>query len=484
MLQLIRALRDPPEVLRQLRDVEGLWLVGGWLRDAWWGRPTRDIDLAAEGPLAAALDAIEARLGKRPFLLNERFASHRLVQDDYELDISPLHPDGITADLARRDFTINAWALPLSFLGDSDVPDMLFSVKLGARDCLKDLGKRRLRMVDRANLADDPLRVLRGFRLLATREMNLEDGTRQALAELAPRIGESAPERIHEELLLWFGAERDITDSVAQAAECGVVWQLFPELEATRGCAQNDYHHLDVWEHTLLCLGELHQLLWAPPAELAQWRAEFQTAWETQLGGEATMGALTRLALLLHDIGKPPTSQRQPDGHISFLEHQTVGAELVAPYLLRLKFSTEEAKFILLMIREHLRLGFYSDYLPLSPRLVYRYVRRLGTATPLAVLHSLADCAAALGPRNTGAMAAHVQAAAEILAHYYAQDEVAAPPVLLDGHAIMALLGIGPGPLVGELKDALLEATAAGEVESVAEAEALVRQLYAKRDQS
>jgi len=472
------ALRHPPEVLLRLRNIPGLWLVGGWLRDAWWGRPTRDIDLAAEGPLALALDAIETRLGKRPFLLNERFASHRLVLDDYEIDISPLHPDGITADLARRDFTVNALALPVSSLGDRAIPDMLSSVKLGARDCLEDIAARRLRMIDRANLADDPLRVLRGFRLLATRELNLEDGTRQALTELAPRIGESAPERSHEELLLWFGAERDITDSVAQAAECGVLWQLIPELEATRGCAQNDYHHLDVWEHTLLCLGELHQLLWAPPAELEQWRTEFQAAWETRLGGAATMGALTRLALLLHDIGKPPTSQRQPDGHISFLEHQTVGAELVAPHLLRLKFSSEETKFILLMIREHLRLGFYSDHLPLSPRLVYRYVRRLGSATPLAALHSLADCAAALGPRNTGAMAEHVRAAAEILEHYYAQDAVAAPPALLDGHAIMALLNIPPGPQIGLLKDALLEATAAGRIKTVADAEAFVKRFY------
>ena len=146
----------------------------------------------------------------------------------------------------------------------------------------------------------------------------------------------------------------------------------------------------------------------------------------------------------------------------------------------RLGFSADEARFILLMIREHLRLGFYSDHLPLSPRLVFRYVRNLGEATPLAVLHSLADCAAALGPRNTGALDEHLQAAAEILEHYYAQDAVAAPPVLLDGHAIMELLGIPPGPRVGELKDALLEATAAGEVETVAQAEEFLQAAQSK----
>jgi len=473
-------LQNPPDVLRRLQHIPQLWLVGGWLRDAWWGTPTRDIDLAAEGPLGEALAAIEARLGKRPFQLNERFASHRLALDDYQIDISPLHPDGIQADLARRDYTINAWAVPLKVVGAPRADEIAPAVisLAGA-----DIDSRTLRMISRANLADDPLRVLRGFRLLATRQMKLESKTKQALIDLAPLLNESAPERVHEELLQWFAAAGEITGSVALAAECGILWQLFPALEASVGCQQNDYHHLDVWEHTLLCLGELERLRQNPPAELEQWRGELQVARDAPVGGATSMGALARLALLLHDIGKPPTSQRQPDGHISFLEHQTVGVDLVAPCLQRLKFSAEEARFILLLISEHLRLGFYSDHLPLSPRLVYRYVRRLGDATPLAVLHSLADCAAALGPRNTGALAEHVQAAAEILAHYYARDAVAAPPVLLDGHGIMALLGIGPSPLVGELKDALLEATAAGEVGTVAEAEALLRRLHEARDQ-
>lgn len=475
--QLLWALRNPPEVLRRLRDVPGLWLVGGWLRDAWWGLASRDIDLAAEGPLAEALDAIEERLGRRPFQLNERFASHRLILDDYQLDISPLHPDGINADLGRRDFTVNAWAVSLAAIGDRAAEEAAAAVRSLAGD---DIGPRALRMVSRTNLEEDPLRVLRGFRLLATRGMQLEPQTRQALTELAPRINEAAPERLHEELLLWFGAAGDLADSVALAAECGVLWQLFPELQAMVGCEQNDFHHLDVWGHTLSCLRELDRLYREPPAQLARWQAELQAAWEAPVGGAASRGTLTRLALLLHDIGKPLTRERHPDGHISFYEHQSVGVQLIEPHLLRLKFSAEEARFMLLMIREHLRLGFYSDHLPLSPRLVYRYVRLLGEATPLAILHGLADCAAALGPLSSGAPERHAQAAAEILAHFYARDAVAAPPALLDGDGIMALLGIPPGPRVGALKDALLEATAAGEVTSVPEAEALVRQLHGK----
>jgi poly(A) polymerase len=113
--------------------------------------------------------------------------------------------------------------------------------------------------------------------------------------------------------------------------------------------------------------------------------------------------------------------------------------------------------------------------------LVYRFANKLGTATPLMVLHSLADCAATRGNANVGSWEAHLSAAATILEHYFAQDKVTAPPVLLDGNAIMELLSIPPGPVIGELKVALLEATAAGDVDTLSDAEAYISALWKEK---
>jgi len=118
------------------------------------------------------------------------------------------------------------------------------------------------------------------------------------------------------------------------------------------------------------------------------------------------------------------------------------------------------------MVREHLRLGFYSGNQPPPPKLVHRFIRRLGEYTPLMILHGLADCLATRGPLSAGGMKQHLLAASTILRHYYAADSVARPPVWLDGHGIMQALDLQPGPLVGLVKTALEEAAAAGEVDS------------------
>lgn len=469
-------LRNPPVVLQRLAGVDGLYLVGGYLRDACWGLPTRDIDLAAAAPLEPVVAELDRRLGGAAFELNNRFGSYRLVLPDFELDLSPLHPDGLAADLARRDYTVNALVYPVAALG----PRADASALLADEQALADLDARLLRMVSADNLADDPVRLLRGLRLLATRALRLDPATEQALAELSGQLWESAPERLHEELLRWFGADGDIVPVIETAADTGLLWQLFPELRAAVGCGQNDFHHLDVWEHTLLALRALEQLRREPPPELAAWRAELAAAGEEPVSGAATAGALTRLALLLHDIGKPSTREVQPDGHVSFYAHQSVGAELAGEQLAKLKFAGAETDFVLTQIRQHLRLGFYSDHDPIPPRLIYRYMRHLGTGVPLAVLHALADCAATRGAANADGWARHVRAAAELLENYYEQSTAAAPPALLDGHAIMQLLGIKPGPVVGELKNDLLEATAAGEVADVAAAEEYIRARFAE----
>ena len=474
--KLNAVLRNPPEVLKRLAGVDGLYLVGGYLRDACWGLPTRDIDLTAAAPLEPVVAELDRRLGGAAFELNNRFNSYRLVLDDYELDLSPLHPDGLAADLARRDYTINALVYPVAALG----PRAEASSLLADHRTLADLDARILRMVSVENLADDPVRLLRGLRLLATRGLQLDPATEQALAELSGHLLESAPERLHEELLRWFGADADIVPVIETAAETGLLWQLFPKLQATAGCKQNDFHHLDVWQHTLLALRELAQLRRELPPELAAWRAELAAAWDMPVSGAATAGALIRLALLLHDIGKPPAREVQPDGHVSFYAHQSIGAELAGEQLARLKFAGAETEFMLTQIRQHLRLGFYSDHDPIPPRLVYRYMRHLGAGVPLAVLHALADCAATQGEANADGWERHVRAAAELLQNYYDQSTAAAPPALLDGHAIMRLLEIKPGPLVGELKNDLLEATAAGEVADVATAEEYIRARYAE----
>jgi len=470
---LLGALARPPEVLRQLAGVPGLRLVGGWLRQAYRGSSSLDLDLTCEQPLDETVAAVAALLDAEPFALNERYPTRRLLAGEYTLDISQLTDTSVTADIARRDYTCNTLMVRLDRLG----PDVVVTDLEGHPEALDHLVAGTLQMVSADSLRDDPLRLLRGYRLCATEGFTPEVGTRGAWRELSSLARRAAPERIHEELLRWFSTEGRLSSTVAMCAEDGVLWEVFPTLRSEVDCVQSE--DVIVWEHTLECLSHLDELRANLPPELQPHAESLAAAWTEPVSGVATAGTLARLALLLHDAAKPATRAVDEEGKLSFYDHQNVGAELLLPELQSLKFAGVETDYILLLIREHLRLGFYSD--ALTPRLIYRYIRRLGRATPLMLLHSIADCMATHGDWVARALPEHITAAAQILSHYYAADSVASPPLLLDGNEIMALLKIRPGRIVGKIKDALLEATASGEVVIRSEAVAFVRKEYKAR---
>jgi tRNA nucleotidyltransferase/poly(A) polymerase len=472
---LLSACARPPEVLRRLARVPGLRVVGGWLRKAYDGKSTTDLDLTCEQPLESAVAQVAAALGAAPFALNERYPTRRLLAGEYTLDISQLTGGSVDADIARRDYTCNTLMLPLCKLGaDISAADIE-----GHRQALADLESRTLRMVSADSLADDPLRLLRGYRFCATEGFTPTDDTRAAWKQLAARTRDAAPERIHEELLRWFAADGDIADTLSMCGDDGVLHQVFPSLRELPQCVQAE--GVDVWTHTLECLRQLGLLRADLPAELLPQADNLSAAWDAPVSGAATAGTLTRLALLLHDCAKPATRAVDEHGKPSFHDHQNIGADNLLAELQALKFAGAEIDFITLLVREHLRLGFYTGPDPTPARLMYRYIRRLGRAAPMMLLHSIADCRATHGDWARVAEQQHIVGAAQILAHYYAADGVAAPPLLLSGDDIMQLLKLPPGKLIGELKDALLEATASGEVTVRGEAIGFVRREYKER---
>ncbi len=170
------------------------WIVGGAVRDTILGRTPADVDLAAEEGFAAA-EALAAAAGGRIVPLGrERFPTWRIILGDRACDISEVIGDGIDEDLARRDFTINAMAIPL--FG----PDELLDPFGGAAD----IDARLVRMVARRNLAEDPLRVLKAIRLAATLGFAVDPETLSACRDEAPRLDTVAGERVGAELEMMF----------------------------------------------------------------------------------------------------------------------------------------------------------------------------------------------------------------------------------------------------------------------------------------
>jgi len=186
---------------------------------------------------------------------------------------------------------------------------------------------------------------------------------------------------------------------------------------------------------------------------------------------------MLKMAALLHDMAKPQTKSTEATGRIRFLGHGKEGAVMAASILERLRFSTKEIKLVETMVRHHLRPGQMSNVGLPTPRAIYRYFRDTGDAGIDTLFLSLADHLATRGPRlDMAAWQEHAQMVEYVLAQRLEQQSRVTPPKLVDGHDLIDIFGMSPGPEVGEILEAVREAQAAGDVATRDEALSYIRQ--------
>jgi poly(A) polymerase len=442
------------------------YLVGGFIRDALLGLQPHEVDIV--------LNVLSQAFHEEPFALGGRFRTHRMALPEGMLDISPVMGKKRADDLLRRDFTINALALDFAHFA---APDKNLLDPAGG---IEDLRRKHITVICENNLIDDPLRILRAFRLLVQLGFTLEKTTSRLIELHAHKLPQSAPERIREELMLMLNRPDSHRGLLVMDA-LGVLGALFPEVEAMRNAEQNSFHHLPVLAHSLEAVREMEYVLATGEGLEEQVHAALITEMEEVVSPPATKAALTKMSLLFHDLGKPETAAVQENGKRTFYGHQTVGAAKAAPAFARLRLSNRENEMLLLLIEEHLRVGFYCNQAPASNKLIYRFGRKLGDATAMSCLHALADARATRGPDVTPAFVkVHEDVANQILHQRYFAHELAEPEPLLTGDEIMRVAGLPAGPRIGELKEMLLEAQVEGSVGTREEAEKFVRRNASK----
>ena len=448
---------------------EPAWLVGGAVRDRLLGRATDDVDLAVAGDPRGAARRIAKASGGAAFQLSHEFGGWRAVGPGHawHVDLLPLRDGDLDADLAARDFTVNAMAEPLA-------GGELVDPHGGATD----LEARRLRMVSGRALADDPLRTLRAVRFAVELGFEIETWTGRAVREHAPAIDSVSPERVFAELKRVVAAPR-VRDGLELMQETGLLAAVLPELEALRGVEQSRYHHTDVLGHTLEVLDAVVAME-ADPAAVGLGGAQapqVAALLAEPLANELTRGTGLRFAALLHDAAKPQTRRLRPDGRVTFVGHDSEGAELARGVLRRLRASERLAGYVADLTRHHLALGFLVHERPLSRRTIWRYLAATAPDSADVTLLTVADRLATRGRKAERAIAAHLELAREVLEHAFALRESGPQPPLVPGDVLAAELGIRPGPRLGELLRALEEDRYAGEVTTREEAVARAREL-------
>jgi poly(A) polymerase len=458
----------PIDVVREVFAGRDAWIVGGAVRDRVLGRATTDLDLALPADPEDAARALARATGGVAFRLSGEFGAWRVVgpRHEWHVDLVILRDGDIDADLAARDFTVNAMAEPLAG-GELLDPH-------GGR---ADLEARRLRMVGPGALDDDPLRALRAVRIAIDLDLTIESDTAAAIGRAAPGLERVAAERVFGELKQVISSPAVRTGLQLMDAH-GLTAQVLPELLALRGVEQNEFHHLDVYDHTLEVLDQVVAIERDPVAAGFGDHAEAVGALLREpLADELTRGSAMRFAALLHDAAKPATRTRLPNGRLGFPGHDRAGADIARTVLRRLRGSEKLVDHVAALCLHHLRVGFLVHDRPLDRRGIWRYLEATHPYAPEVTVFTVADRLATRGRNAEPAIAAHLELARELLGPAFARRAEGRRPPLVRGDELARELGLTPGPRLGELLAQLEEERFAGAIATREDAIARAREL-------
>jgi len=467
------------------RSVE-CYLSGGFVRDALLGRPCADIDIVVgSGAMALALEVARAFQGKY-VPLDEANEIARVVlrlERPLHLDFSTMR-GSIEEDLALRDFTINAVALNLEEIEELSPP--LIDPYGGRRDLKRGL----VRVIGEEAFGQDPARLLRGPRLAAELGFAIDGETKAQIKHHGQLIAAVAAERVRDELCYLLAAPK-AAQSLRLLDELGLLLVIIPELSATKGVEQPKEHYWDVFEHSIETVAAVEFVLRIEGSAyhgggtlaLVPWSPEVEEHFEEEVSSGHKRKTLLKLAALLHDVAKPETKSIDEKGKMRFLGHAGEGAAIVSDIMGRLRFSAREQAMMGRMVAHHLRPGqMVGEGLP-SRRAIYRYFRDTGDEGTDIIFLNLADHLAARGPQlNVEGWREHAHQTAYVLEERFRDEGVVIPPRLIDGHDLIDIMGLSPGPKIGGLLEVVREAQAAGEVANREEALSYVRErIYSER---
>ncbi len=426
-----------------------LALVGGPVRDAFLGRTSGDLDFTT----SASPDETEAILadwgdahwdiGRDFGTIGARKGADVVEVTTYRADAydgttrKPVvaFGDNLEDDLVRRDFTVNAMALRL--------PDLELVDPHGG---MLDLAAGRLRTpsAPEVSFSDDPLRMMRAARFVA--QLGVTPGAEvvEAMTAAAGTLEIVSAERIRDELVKLLLAA-DPVAGLRVLVDTGLAEHVLPELPALRLEIDEHHRHKDVYEHSLTVLQQAIDLegVAGPDAD-------------ADLDHPVPRPDLVlRLAALLHDIGKPRTRRFEAGGGVSFHHHDVVGAKMTAKRMRALRFDKETTRSVARLVELHLRFHGYGDG-QWTDSAVRRYVTDAGPL--LERLHRLtrADCTTR-NQRKAARLRRAYDDLEERIVELQEQEELDRVRPELDGHQIAQVLGIDPGPVLGEAYRYLLQ---------------------------
>lgn len=434
---------DTPERMRRILDscreltqrfvAAGyrIYLVGGAVRDLFLrsksGSESLDLDFTTDA-LPDQIEEVVSGWADSVLRQGKDFGTIGIIKDGRKYEITTHRAEiyrgdsrkpivsfsrSIEEDLSRRDFTINAMAISL--------PD---EILIDPYSGMEDLAARRLRtpLEPEVSFSEDPLRMLRAARFITCLDMTPEPELVEAVCRMHKRLEIVSPERIRDEFDKLIVCP-DPSAGLRFLVKTGLAEEFLPELPALELEQDPIHRHKDVLAHTIAVVAK------------------------------TSPKRLLRLAALFHDIGKPKTRAYGPNG-VSFHHHDVEGARITRERMRALRYSDEDIEVVSRLVELHLR--FHTYAMGWTDRAVRRYVRDAGPL--LEMLNELTRCdCTTRNVEKAKALERRMDELERRIAELREREELEKIRPELDGNEVMAALGIGPGPVVGEALQFLLD---------------------------
>ncbi len=475
------------------------YVCGGAVRDVVLKRRFSDIDITVTKDAADITRELSTRFKLPVVILDDYRDIIRIVvkntlnendTNNYSIqyiDISALR-DGaktIDKDLIKRDFTINAVAMPLKDFMDKDAGQYV-SALIDPTGGINDIMGKMIRHCSPRSFYDDPLRIIRAFRFMACLGFEIEADTKEAIRRLISGKGaleRVAPERIFTELSILMRSD-SAGDTIRQMDDIGLLTILFPEMEIAKGVTQPGFHHLDVYEHLLECLCMAELIINREATPFRPHNIDIIARW--LLSNPVNKEAI-KLSSLFHDIGKPLV-KGQKAGRATFYNHDKTGARLVRNMLKRLRYPNaiqeKTVGFVSLHMRPFHLLNDLQKKGGPSVKAMRKFINSAKGDFIGLFLLAMADTMAGKGPLRPDDLEEKMDILFEKIYAFWIETlrPIRKKKRLLTGNDVMKILNIPQGPAVGRAIEAVEEALCENKISSRDEAIIFLKQWHKTGD--